>query len=184
MRFLTSLSLLIILFTLNIYAKDISLSKENNRFAVTEKSENSFKIINQLNLINTNKIKTENGEFVKLTVPYYSSNSEIGSPELPSLKKLISVPNDAEINIEIIHKESKKVKLSEFGINQYILPRQPSISKGLTADEIVFHINNKIYKEDRFFQDNIVSTELLGKMREVQLARIIISPFSYIHQKH
>ena len=179
MRFLTSLSLLIILFTLNIYAKDISLSKENNRFAVTEKSENSFKIINQLNLINTNKIKTENGEFVKLTVPYYSSNSEIGSPELPSLKKLISVPNDAEINIEIIHKESKKVKLSEFGINQYILPRQPSISKGSTADEIVFHINNKIYKEDRFFQDNIVSTELLGKMREVQLARIIISPFSY-----
>ena len=179
MRFLTSLSLLIILFTLNIYAKDISLSKENNRFAVTEKSENSFKIINQLNLINTNKIKTENGEFVKLTVPYYSSNSEIGSPELPSLKKLISVPNDAEINIEIIHKESKKVKLSEFDINFDILPRQPSISKGSTADEIVFHINNKIYKEDRFFQDNIVSTELLGKMREVQLARIIISPFSY-----
>ena len=179
MRFFTSVSLLLILFTLNIYAKDISLSKENNRFAVTEKSENSFKIINQLNLINTNKIKTENGEFVKLTVPYYSSNSEIGSPELPSLKKLISVPNDAEINIEIIHKESKKVKLSEFGINQYILPRQPSISKGSTADEIVFHINNKIYKEDRFFQDNIVSTELLGKMREVQLARIIISPFSY-----
>ena len=179
MRFLTSLSLLIILFTLNIYAKDISLSKENNRFAVTEKSENSFKIINQLNLINTNKIKTENGEFVKLTVPYYSSNSEIGSPELPSLKKLISVPNDAEINIEIIHKESKKVKLSEFGVNLDVLPRQPSISKGSTADEIVFHINNKIYKEDRFFQDNIVSTELLGKMREVQLARIIISPFSY-----
>ena len=183
MRFFTSLSLLLILFTLNIYAKDISLSKENNRFAVTEKSENSFKIINQLNLINTNKIKTENGEFVKLTVPYYSSNSEIGSPELPSLKKLISVPHDAEINIEIIHKESKKVKLSEFGINQYILPRQPSISKGSTADEIVFHINNKIYKEDRFFQDNIVSTELLGKMREVQLARIIISPFSYNPQK-
>ena len=183
MRFFTSVSLLLILFTLNIYAKDISLSKENNRFAVTEKSENSFKIINQLNLINTNKIKTENGEFVKLTVPYYSSNSEIGSPELPSLKKLISVPNDAEINIEIIHKESKKVKLSEFGINQYILPRQPSISKGSTADEIVFHINNKIYKEDRFFQDNIVSTELLGKMREVQLARIIISPFSYNPQK-
>ena len=179
MRFFTSLSLLLILFTLNIYAKDISLSKENNRFAVTEKSENSFKIINQLNLINTNKIKTENGEFVKLTVPYYSSNSEIGSPELPSLKKLISVPNDAEINIEIIHKESKKVKLSEFDINQYILPRQPSISKESTADEIVFHINNKIYKEDRFFKDNIVSTELLGKMREVQLARIIISPFSY-----
>ena len=183
MRFLTSLSLLIILFTLNIYAKDISLSKENNRFAVTEKSENSFKIINQLNLINTNKIKTENGEFVKLTVPYYSSNSEIGNPELPSLKKLISIPNDSEINIEIIHKESKKVKLSEFGINQYILPRQPSISKGATADEIFFHINNKIYKEDRFFQDNIVSTELLGKMREVQLARIIISPFSYNPQK-
>ena len=179
MRFFTSLSLLIILFTLNIYAKDISLSKENNRFAVTEKSENSFKIINQLNLINTNKIKTENGEFVKLTVPYYSSNSEIGSPELPSLKKLISIPNDAEIIIEIIHKESKKVKLSEFGVNLDVLPRQPSISKGSTADEIVFYINNQIYKEDRFIKDNIVSTELLGKMREVQLARIIISPFSY-----
>ena len=179
MRFLISLSLSFILFAFNIYGKDIRLSGENNRFAVTEKTENNFKIINQLNVINTNKIKTEYGDFVKLTVPYYSSNSEIGNPELPSLMKLISVPNGAEINIEIINKESTNLKLSEFDINLDVLPHQPSISKASTADDIIFHINDQIYKEDRFSEDNIVSTELLGKMRGVQLARIIISPFSY-----
>ena len=179
MRFLISLSLSFILFVFNIYGKDIRLSGENNRFAVTEKTENNFKIINQLNVINTNKIKTEYGDFVKLTVPYYSSNSEIGNPELPSLMKLISVPNGAEINIEIINKESTNLKLSEFDINLDVLPHQPSISKASTADDIIFYINDQIYKEDRFSEDNIVSTELLGKMRGVQLARIIISPFSY-----
>ena len=58
--------------------------------------------------INTNKIKTELGDFIKLTIPYYSTNSEIGNPELPSISKLISVPTDnSDIEIKVLNKVSK-----------------------------------------------------------------------------
>ena len=97
----------------SVASNDINLSNENNRFEGLDKTKNSFKIINQINQINTSKIKTEYGDFVKLTVPYYSTNSEIGTPELPSLMKLISVPNGSEVDVNIINKASKKIKLSE-----------------------------------------------------------------------
>ena len=179
MKFLKLFFFSFFLYASSVASNDINLSNENNRFEVLDKTKNSFKIVNQINQINTNKIKTEYGDFIKLTVPYYSTNSEIGTPELPSLMKLISVPNGSEVDVNIINKASKKIKLSDFGIIDKILPNQPSISKSANEDEIIFHINESSYKIDDLSKEKLVSTEFLGKMRGVQLARIIISPFSY-----
>ena len=178
MKFLKLFFFSFFLYASSVASNDINLSNENNRFEVLDKTKNSFKIVNQINQINTNKIKTEFGDFIKLTVPYYSTNSEIGNPELPSLMKLISVPNASEVDINIINKTSKKIKLSDFGINDKILPNQPSISKSANEDEIIFHINESSYKIDDLSNEKLVSTEFLGKMRGVQLARIIISPLN------
>ena len=179
MHFLRYLFFCFLIISTNIFAKDIRLTNENNRFSVIDKTESGFKIINQLHHINSTKIKSEYGDFIKLNVPYYSTNSEIGNPELPALTKLISVPNNAKIDIKIINKISKKIKLSDFGVNDKVFPHQPSISKGANQDEIIFYLNDLIYNQDDFINDKIVSTEFLGRMREVELARIIISPFSY-----
>ena len=80
--------------------------------------------------------------------------------------KLISVPNGSKVDVNIINKASKKIKLSDFGINDKILPNQPSISKSANQDEIIFHINKSSYKIDDFSNEKLVSTEFLGKMRE------------------
>ena len=80
MKFLKIFLFSFFLYTSSVASNDINLSNENNRFEVLDKTKNSFKIVNQINQINTNKIKTEYGDFIKLTVPYYSTNSEIGTP--------------------------------------------------------------------------------------------------------
>ena len=182
MRILSYILVLIAFFTLfstNIYASDIKISQENNNFRVTEKSSASFKIINQLNKINTNIIKTDVGEFVKLSVPFYTSNSENGTPEIPIINKLISVPKGAKIITKIINKHVETISLDDYDIKFPLFPNQPSISKRDNAEDVEFYYNQDYYHLDSFSDKDIVSVEFLGKMRDVQLARISISPITY-----
>jgi len=179
MRFFKCLIFFLFFVNTLVFSNDIRISEGENRFNVLNKEKNSFKVVNQINVINTNKIKTELGDFIKLTIPYYSTNSEIGNPELPSISKLISVPDNSDIEIKVLNKVSKKIILSEYNIKNQIFPHQPSISKSALPEEIKFHINDNVYKKDDFINEKIFKTEMLGKMREVQLARLIISPFSY-----
>ena len=178
MRFLR-IFFLLIFFSFECFSNEIVVSKGENSFAVKEKTSASFKVYNHLNVINSNIIKTEDGDFTKLTVPYYSTNSDIGAPELPSLKKLINIPAGANISVNVINKVSKIISLEDFGIQNLILPNQPSISKSKSAEEIEFFYEKDFYNKDVFTNDELVSFEILGSMREVQLARIIISPISY-----
>ena len=179
MRFFKCLIFFLFFVNTLVFSNDIRISEGENRFNVLNKEKNSFKVVNQINVINTNKIKTELGDFIKLTIPYYSTNSEIGNPELPSISKLISVPDNSDIEIKVLNKVSKKIILSEYNIKNQIFPHQPSISKSALPEEIKFYINDNVYKKNDFINEKIFKTEMLGKMREVQLARLIISPFSY-----
>ena len=178
MRFL-HIFFLFIFFSFECFSNEIVVSKGENSFTVKEKTSASFKIYNQLNVINSNIIKTEDGDFTKLTVPYYSTNSDIGTPELPSLKKLINIPSGANISVNVLNKVSKIISLEDFGTQNLILPTQPSISKSKSAEEIEFFYDKESYSKDVFTNEELVSFEILGSMREVQLARIIISPISY-----
>ena len=179
MKFFKCLTFFLFFVNTLVFSNDIRISEGENRFNVLNKEKNSFKVVNQINFINTNKIKTELGDFIKLTIPYYSTNSEIGNPELPSISKLISVPDGSDIEIKVLNKVSKKIILSEYNIKNQIFPHQPSISKSALPEEIKFYINDNVYKKDDFINEKIFKAEMLGKMREVQLARLIISPFSY-----
>ena len=179
MRFITLLLCFLISTSSSLFCKQIILSDQNNRFNVIEKTSTGFKIINQLHNLNATKVKTDLGDFVKLHVSNYSTNSNVGAPELPSLSKLISIPHESNVEIKILSKISKKIKLSDFAIYDKIFPHQPSISKSENADDIKFYFNSSDYNKDGFSGDNIVITERLGKMRDVQLARLVVSPFSY-----
>ena len=63
-------------------------------------------------------VKTEEGEFVKLVVPAYGSDSKDGDAELPVLQKLIRVPFGSEIVVKIINLEEKIIKLSDYGFSK------------------------------------------------------------------
>ena len=64
MKFLKFFFFSFFLYASSVASNDINLSNENNRFEVLDKTKNSFKIVNQINQINTNKINTEFGDFI------------------------------------------------------------------------------------------------------------------------
>ena len=112
------------------YSNDIYINNNENSFKIVSKSVDCFSFINTVSLVNTKIIKTEKGNFLKLNIPSYSTNSISGNPELPVLKKLINVPTGVdEIEIRIINIEDTIIKLGDYGYNMYIFPKQPSVIK-------------------------------------------------------
>lgn len=179
MRITSYILILLVCLSTTVYSNDIKISEESNSIKVIDKSSVNFKLITSINKISTNVIKTKFGDFVKLSIPLYTSNSIDGNPELPSLNKLISVPKGAKVVTKIINKIVKTVSLEDYGIELPLFPNQPSISKGDNPENIDFIFNKDSYSQNSFSQSNIVSTELLGFMRDIQLARISVSPISY-----
>jgi len=167
----------LLIFSSHIFASDINITDGENYFSVTNKTLSEFNFINSVSDISTMIVKTDDGDFIKLVVPAYSSDSKNGEAELPVLQKLIRVPFGSNITVKIINLEEEIIKLSDYGITIPIFPNQPSLSKKLT--DIPFYFNQEYYNLDKFIGNNIVETELLGKMRGQQLARLSISPFSY-----
>ena len=113
MKFFKCLTFFLFFVNTLVFSNDIRISEGENRFNVLNKEKNSFKVFNQINVINTNNIKTELGDFIKLTIPFYSTNSEIGNPELPSISKLISVPNGSDIEIKVLNKATETLDVKD-----------------------------------------------------------------------
>ncbi len=173
------LLLLITVLSFSIHAKDIKLNETSNQFSITSKSLSEVTFINYLSEINIMKVKNDADNFVKLVVPGYGENAKKGNAELPVLEELLNVPFGSTISVEILNKEVETIALSDYGINNFIFPSQPSLSKSENAEDIPFYFNTDYYNANRFHSDKLVSTEILGKMRGQQLARLSIAPFSY-----
>ena len=182
MRILSFILILLICFSNSVISQEINISNNNNNnnnFRVTDKSKTTFRIISQLNKLNTNIIKTKAGDFIKLSIPSYTSISENGTPELPVINKLINVPKGAKVNSKIINRHIEIISLNDYDIDLPLFPNQPSISKGDNAEDIDFYYNKEFYQNNSFSELDVVNIELLGLMRDIQLARISISPISY-----
>jgi uncharacterized ubiquitin-like protein YukD len=170
---------IIILFTFSTQAKDIKLTETSNQFVISNKSLSEFTFVSHLSDINTLKVKTDVGEFAKILVMGYGENAKHGNAELPVLEELINVPFGSSIAIKVLNIEQQIISLSDYGIDNLVFPSQPSISKGENAEDVPFYFNEGYYNYDGFFETDIVTTELLGKMRGQQLARLSVAPFQY-----
>ena len=179
MKFTKILPAILTVLTFSLYAKDIKITETSNQFVITKKSLSDFTFVSHLSEISTIKVKKDANEFVKLIVSGYGENAKKGNAELPVLEELINIPFGSSVNIKIINKEEKIISLSDYGIDHLVFPSQPSISKSENAEEATFYFNQEYYDYDGFYKKDIVETELLGKMRGQQLARLSVAPFEY-----
>jgi len=171
--------LLFSLLATSLFAADIEVVEGETYFSVTDKSVSEFTFINSVSDIQSVVVKTENGDFLKLVIPSYGSDSEDGVAELPVLQKLIRVPLGSDIAIKILNTEEVIINLSDYGYNMDVFPNQPSVSKSENVEDLPFYFQEDFYDIDKFLGNTLVKTELLGKMRGQQLARLSISPIQY-----
>ncbi len=157
----------------------IPLSQKNTEKLIKQNDYSKLIISYNFQEIKTFDVKTEKGVFTELYVDgsYYCGN--IGEPKLPAIKNLIEIPFGTEVKIKNITYEIQEYKLKDFEINNLIIPVQTSPSKEFSVNNIETKFNNKFYQIDKFNDNELVKTEVLGIMRGVSIARLEISPVSY-----
>ena len=125
------------------------------------------------------KVENKGAFFTEIHVDGFSKSYDIGNPDLPVFSKLIEVPSSGDIYISVINKSETVIDLIDIGFLDKLMPAQRSISKSEDPSYVDFNFNEKVYSKDDFYQNELISVERLGVMRERTIARIKISPFAY-----
>ncbi|MBN2681502.1 MAG: choice-of-anchor J domain-containing protein [Bacteroidales bacterium] len=105
-------------------------------------------------------------------------NDVTGKPELPVFSRLIEVPYQAGIEVNIISYSEEVINLNEFEL-PVIAPNQPSYTKSSDPSTHVFVIDQEFYNTNEFSDGPGIKTEIEGIMRGTRIGRIEICPFSY-----
>ncbi len=157
----------------------VDLSPDANAFSVTSKTTYGFEAEAQIAGFEAIEVTTKGGEFIQLATEGYLKSFTVGVPNLPSLGRLIEIPQGAVADIEIISFDEEIIKLADYGITKQIIPGQPSVSKSDDPATLPFYKKDEVYAKDEFIGQKVVKVEKVGMMRGTRIARLGIYPFSY-----
>lgn len=167
-----------VLFTSTVSIRaQIILNDSPSAFVVEENAFTGITIHNTFSTFKQMDVQTDEGIFTEIGAAGYVSSQEVGLPKLPVLRKLISIPEGAQLEIEILSSSYKEYNLSQLGIQNRIIPAQPPVAKN--NDNPKFIINKDAYRQNSFLGSNLCNAEIIGTMRGTRIARVDISPVSY-----
>ena len=119
--------------------KSIKLESHKKNFSIQKSGSRRLKAESSIEkLLWKSKVEKTTTEFTDLYLPngYYIGN--IGDPKLPAIKKLILVPANASLKVEVKNCTKKEMSLSSFGIKSPLVPVQPSVKKSQDPSSIKF----------------------------------------------
>ncbi len=144
---------------------------------ITHASENSAVFEYSSSTLSFSKKNLKQGSFFKIHMRGYYPSLKAGFPELPVLRRLISVPAGADIEIQISDAEYLTVNIEESEAPGLLYPHQPTHFKNQPPPD--FQMNQAVYQNDDFYANKTASVHYLGIAGNVALARLHISPVSY-----
>jgi hypothetical protein len=157
----------------------INLNEPSSELQLVSSNAEGFVFNNNISQIELGNVKTREGEFIKINIPGYTPNSDYGAPELKSINRLVEIPYNADLIINVISYTEEIISLDELGYSLKIKPNQPSLSKSQDPDEVEFVMNMDYYNGTSAYEPEIVTLNPMSKMRGVQIANLEINPFSY-----
>ncbi len=173
-----SLFLMALFCLMNTAMSQVILNNQPSAFSVDKSSFNGITLTNTFNTFNTFDVVTAEGTFSELSAVKYTYTQEQGLPKLPVIRKLISIPVAATLEVRIVSADIKEYKLSDLGITHQLMPTQPPVPKNNTQVPD-FVINRKAYSEDRFIGGEPATAEVIGILRDTRIARVEIAPVKY-----
>ncbi len=172
--------LIVMLFAVKgIYAQSIDLGRGVAQARVVEDNLNAMKLNFTFSTINSMNIQAERGLFSEIYIPGAYSVGDLGTPALPAAKHLIEIPFGADVSVKVVSSNTTEYKLSDYGIDNLIMPVQPSIRKDQSLDDVAFEYDSKMYQKDGFISHRVAEVEVLGVLRSYRIARLTIAPVEY-----
>jgi len=160
--------LLFILFVSLSFAKtyDIDFGTKENTIRLQENDYQKLSMNLTFEGMSSFEVESKKGIFNEITIPKTYNIGEVGTPKLPAVKKLIEIPFGAEVSVNVLNYSTTEYNLSNFGINNPIIPVQPSLPKSIDDfTSVEFEYNENYYSMNRFSDFEIATVEVLGVMR-------------------
>ena len=175
-------TLLFVTLSVTIFAQKvqkISLTNSTDEFTILQNEPLKFSFNTSISTVKAKEIFTKHGNFNQLFAESYVNDGEIGSPSLPTLKRLIEIPYNANIKVNIISYDEEIISLNNLGFSNKIIPQQPSVRKDQDVDKLPFHFNEQVYLTNDFIESPIAEIQNAGIMRGVNIGRLVIRPIQY-----
>ena len=157
----------------------IKLRPDNTKLSLLENTLDKIALKYEVSHINGFDVETEEGVFSEISIPQGHYIGSIGTPKLPARKELIEIPFGAEVSIRVTGFNVEEYALDDLGITQKLMPVQPSISKSADMDKVKFEYEETAYNRDTFSDHELASIEVLGTLRGMRIARVVLAPVRY-----
>jgi len=128
--------------------------------------------------INITQLNTDEGTFNQLNIPDTYKAGNVGEPELVSTNKIFTIPENSSVSVKIKSYTTEIIKLNNYTNNSKLLPLQPSPSKN-TDKKQDFVYSKKAYQKNEFIEHPVAKIEVLGKMRDKKIVKLIVNPAQY-----
>ncbi|MCH2224448.1 MAG: C25 family cysteine peptidase [Crocinitomicaceae bacterium] len=156
----------------------IEFNKSSSSFSIENTSISELTFSSRFSDMQVQEVNSPIGDFIRISSSGCVKNSNPGTPEIPQLRRLIEIPSDATVSIDIISFDEEIVQLNDYS-NFKIIPSQASVSKSTEPEDIPFVLDQTAYNTNDFSETELVSVEHLGKMRGTTIGSLVISPFKY-----
>lgn len=174
-----AIAVAILLSSITTHAQTIPLGRTSSQVEVTEDSFDKTTITYTYSAIESFGVEAERGIFNEILIPGAYFTGALGTPKLPASKSLIEIPFGAEVQVKVLNATLTEYRLTDYGIENFIMPAQPSLRKDQSIDDVKFEFDEKLYQKDGFISHELATIEVLGVMRSYRIARLTIAPVSY-----
>ncbi|MDN5354495.1 MAG: hypothetical protein PWQ09_1251, partial [Candidatus Cloacimonadota bacterium] len=179
MKRLTLMILLSVALTSLFAVQEIDLSGKQTATDLISSDNYGLRVNYEISKLKHLNVNTEEGEFTEISIPGYTHSHRMGEPQLPEIRKIISVPLKADVEVKATNFTTNEYSLEELGILNKIMPAQPSVSKSANPEDIEFIYNPVAYSNDQYNRAELVAVEELGILRGMRLFALIYRPIRY-----
>lgn len=110
------------------------------------------------------------GTGITFRIPGGGYGAELGTPDVPCIRRMVQIPNTGDISIEIISSES-----SVLG-NYNVLPMQPFIDRN--GNVAPLEVNDDVYNSSSPYPASPVVIESVSILRDIRVAWVRFNPVS------
>jgi hypothetical protein len=171
---------ILLILSLFIFTVSFNSAIGINSVIITQKNDSIYSIELEFNpsdyIFSIEQTKT--GPFACIELSDEGFNYIEGIPKLPTIRRFVEIPYEAQPEIELLDAYWQHTSLDELGLPNYIIPNQESKEK-IPNQEQDFIFNNDFYSKDMLVPEKIAELIETGNIRSRSYALIEISPVRY-----
>ncbi len=110
------------------------------------------------------------GSGITFRIPGGGYGAEVGTPDVPCIRRMVQIPNTGDVSIEIVSSET-----SVLG-NYNVLPMQPFMDRN--GNVAPLKVNDDVYNTSASFPSSPVVIESVSILRDIRVAWVRFNPVS------